>query len=153
MVVTARNIKKTDGVSHLHCLKRSKTDNLVSALYIYSCSLLLEPQLTEANNVSVCVCVSVCAMDLDCLKCRHLQLMEMLNISILCCGNIKVRHPKWAEVYFRLSHHGRRSRPCRGLLCLCFICSQVRQKYKLYKWKHYFQNTSGLFVLQKNIKI
>jgi len=38
-------------------------------------------------------------------KCRYWRLMQMFNISILRCGNIKVRHQKLegAGVYFHSS--------------------------------------------------
>ena len=62
----------------------------------------VEPQLTEANNVfSLCFLFLFVQWIWICLKCRYLRLMEMLNISILRCGNIKVTHQNGAEVYFR----------------------------------------------------
>ena len=44
------------------CVKRFNEWNCLRRIKL---ELKLEPQLTEANNISVCVCVSVCALNLD----------------------------------------------------------------------------------------
>jgi len=67
-------------------------------------------------------------MNLDCLKCRYLQLMEMLNTNILRCGNIKVRHHKGRKYMSAPVILGGVRAPAPELLCLCFMSSQAGQK-------------------------